>query len=193
MITKSITELADSFSEIKSGPIRVQQGKVISIENISGSKTLTVTIGGSEVQIPDVALLDSVYPIANAAIWVMSDGKDCFAFGSMNHTQTWIAPTLLNSWVNFAAGFTLSGYTKLITDEVVMQGLVKLGTATSVICNLPVGYRPPLTKVFTCSASGGSQGVRIDVLNNGNVMQMSFSTGSTNAYVSLEGIRFFTY
>lgn len=104
----------------------------------------------------------------------------------------WTAPTLLNSWVNYSAAFNPAGYTKLPTGEVVMRGLIKLGTAASVICTLPVGYRPVQSEIFLCFATGQPQNVRIDALNNGNILQGSYGTSSTNGFVSLAGVRFFT-
>lgn len=54
---------------------------------------------------------------------------------------TFIAPTLLNSWVNFGAPTQNAGYT-LHQGMVILRGTVKSGTVGSPIFTLPVGYRP---------------------------------------------------
>lgn len=58
----------------------------------------------------------------------------------------WIAPTLLNSWVNFGGGYSTVGYRK-VGSLVTIRGLVKGGVTTdgTEIFTLPAGFRPPAT------------------------------------------------
>lgn len=69
--------------------------------------------------------------------------------------QVWIAPTLLNSWVNFDTGANaLAGY-RIDDDGMVhLKGRVKTGTPSSVVWTLPVGYRPPAHLVYGTSSNG---------------------------------------
>ncbi|MBB5325207.1 hypothetical protein HNQ34_002307 [Anoxybacillus tepidamans] len=60
--------------------------------------------------------------------------------------EAWIAPTLLNGWVNFANGYETSGYFKDELGIVHLKGTVKGGT-NNIIFYLPIGYRP-LARLF---------------------------------------------
>lgn len=89
-----------------------------------------------------------------------------------------IAPTLLNSWVNFGAPYQVAGYA-LHLGIVYIRGLVSTGTVASPIFTLPAGYRPPNDLIFSTS-SNGAFGVLI-VTAAGSVI---LNTGS-NVYASL--------
>ncbi|KKK52619.1 hypothetical protein LCGC14_3103070, partial [marine sediment metagenome] len=62
-------------------------------------------------------------------------------FSWINDSGQWIAPTLLNSWVNYAATYDTTGYMKDGFGFVHLKGLVKSGVAGTIF-TLPVGYRP---------------------------------------------------
>ncbi len=95
----------------------------------------------------------------------------------------WIAPTLLNSWVNFGGAFAAAGYYRDPLGIVRLKGLVNGGVAGSIIFNLPVGYRPAAQHIFAVIANNAIG--RVDV-RTGDVF---FDTGSS-AFVSLSGISF---
>lgn len=93
----------------------------------------------------------------------------------------WITPTLLNSWVNFGAGFQGARFRRLSTGQVEVQGLVKNGTGpSSVVFTLPTGYRPTGHMIFASIAN--SVVARIDVETDGDVV---WQAGGTNAFLSL--------
>lgn len=96
---------------------------------------------------------------------------------------TFVAPTLLNSWVNFGGAVDTAGYA-LHMGVVYLKGRVKNGTANSVIFNLPVGFRPSLDKNFTVN-SNGALGI-ITVTSAGDVQQAVGSTVGMN----LDGVIF---
>lgn len=97
----------------------------------------------------------------------------------------WKYPTLLNGWVNYGGAYTVARYCKR-GGVVYVQGLVKDGTANSVVFNLPTDYRPsgtlpfttPTSIIDTANASTGTAHThpisngpsRVDVLANGNVL-----------------------
>ncbi len=55
----------------------------------------------------------------------------------------WLAPTLVNFWVNFGSGRVDAGYRKLADGRIELRGCVKNGSSpTSTITTLPAGYRP---------------------------------------------------
>lgn len=90
----------------------------------------------------------------------------------------WVAPTLLNSWVNHLPGTNQIARYRKIGDIVYIEGLIKNGTSGASALLLPVGYRPSFDTYFATNANG-SYG-SIGVLANGNVNV----TGSTT-YLSI--------
>ncbi len=99
-----------------------------------------------------------------------------------------IAPTLINSWVNFGSGYQTAGYYKDGSGRVWLTGMIKDGTAipdTSLFV-LPAGYRPVTSNLFVVN-SNFTFGT-VQVTPDGNV---SIKAG-TNAWLSFEGISFRT-
>lgn len=99
--------------------------------------------------------------------------------------EGWIAPSLLNSWVDYGAGFNPSGYFKDSNGIVHLRGMVKSGSTGTVIFNLPAEYRPPYHEVHSTTTFGSSSG-RCDILPNGDVKMVAGSS----SYFSLDGITF---
>lgn len=91
----------------------------------------------------------------------------------------WIAPTLLNSWVNYGAPFDPIGYRK-IGGIVFMRGLAKNGTAPGTIFVLPVGYRTAAQLIVAVVTNVNTIG-RMDLQPDGVVRMESGS----NAWFSL--------
>ena len=84
--------------------------------------------------------------------------------------ESWTAPTLLNSWVNFGSPFQTARYRKDASGIVHVQGLIKDGTATdgTTLFTLPAGYRPDAQLIFMCGQFDNVYG-RIDVHADGTV------------------------
>lgn len=101
----------------------------------------------------------------------------------------WRTPTLLNSWVNYdnVPNYSLPAYRKE-NGIVRLRGMVKGGTpgSTSVIFNLPVGFRGNQASTMLFNAISGNALGRCDIRANGDVVAY---VGSTS-YFSLEGITF---
>jgi hypothetical protein len=103
--------------------------------------------------------------------------------------EAWIAPTLLNSWVNHGAGFSNVGYHKDPWGYVHLRGLAASGSsATSVIFTLPAGYRPASERVFASVANDAFCEIRVQT--DGDVFAQA--GGSTANFTSLDGISFRT-
>jgi len=100
--------------------------------------------------------------------------------------EAFVAPTLLNSWVQFGSGFRFGQYNKAKNNVVTLRGMVRSGTATvgTIIFTLPVGYRPAFEEIFAVVSDDAFGQIRVDV--NGNV---KIHTG-TNAWISFSGISF---
>jgi len=107
--------------------------------------------------------------------------------GSLNFLiEASIAPTLLNSWVNYGGLRTVAGFYKDKFKMVHLEGVIKSGTTTSPtsLFVLPVGYRPSTRRKFATVSNGAFASVFID--SDGNVY---YESGS-NAEFSLDGISF---
>lgn len=146
--------------------------------------------------------------VGNTAV-LGSDGRIYVAATAyLSFATAWTAPTLQNSWANYGAPYQLAQYRK-VGDEVQMRGLVRLGTVGSVICTLPVGFRPPAALLLagtqslpeswvSGAASAGTAhthttalqianlALRLDVLTDGRIIPAH----STNGFIDLSLIRF---
>ena len=100
--------------------------------------------------------------------------------------EAWIAPTLLNSWVNYGGGYANAGYWKDSHGVVHLRGLVKSGGTASTIFTLPAGYRPAANELFLVASGTTPTFAQIAIDTAGGVV---FLNGS-NGYVSLSGITF---
>jgi hypothetical protein len=101
--------------------------------------------------------------------------------------EAWIAPTLLNGWVNFGGNTQNISYFKDEFGFVHIRGSIKSGTTTNFtkIFDLPVGYRPLKEVAIPIALDGPAYGsVVIDT--NGGVLLY----GSNAVFTSLTGISF---
>ena len=96
----------------------------------------------------------------------------------------WIAPTLLNGWLNFGAPFAATAYLKDTVGFVHLKGTLKSGTMNTAMFTLPLGYRPAEDELVPAD-SGGSYG-RVRVNADGTVVP----THGTNAAMSINSIVF---
>ncbi len=100
-------------------------------------------------------------------------------------TDKWIAPTLLNSWVNFGVGLSPAGYMKDSLGFVHLRGTVKDGNDNANIFVLPAGYRPAYQMLFGINIAGSTHG-RVDVKADGSV----YGEATSATHTSLNGIIF---
>lgn len=98
--------------------------------------------------------------------------------------EAFIAPTLLNSWVNFDATHSQVGYYKDAAGIVHLRGFVKSGTMTTPVFTLPAGYRPAYREVYPAVANDLFGACFVDP--DGSVTPYAGS----NVYFSLDGITF---
>ena len=101
--------------------------------------------------------------------------------------EAWIAPTLLNSWVNHSADAQPASYFKDEFGFVHLKGLIKNGVTTNatVLFILPVGYRPQFNTYFIVQDSDGF--ANIFITSAGNV---GIQNNAVNPWLSLNGISF---
>ncbi|MGL5876482.1 MAG: hypothetical protein ACRC2V_01655, partial [Xenococcaceae cyanobacterium] len=101
--------------------------------------------------------------------------------------NSWITPTLLNTWNNFGLGHATAAYRKLPDGTIEFKGLIRKPTTPAldeIIFTLPAGFRPLERRIF--STVSNALVARVDVLNNGDVV---LNQGS-NDWLSLQTIRF---
>lgn len=101
--------------------------------------------------------------------------------------QGWIAPTLLNSWVNYGNPYTPVGYMKDAMGFVHIKGFVKSGASGASVFTLPAGYRPAVNGSIygVCNAGAGHGDIVIEQ-GTGNVTVYNVTAGSNvSIYASL--------
>lgn len=99
--------------------------------------------------------------------------------------EDWVAPTLLNSWVNHHTDWEPAGYYKDSAGRVHLRGLVKDGTLSANLFLLPDGYRPSKHQNFAVATAGGA--AMVDVYSSGYVF---ISGGCSSTWTSICGISF---
>ena len=93
--------------------------------------------------------------------------------------EAWITPTLLNSWVN-NSGFT-TRYKKDDMGVVWCELFINAGNTSSIIFNLPTGYRPSQSLFITGNASGVTS--QIIIAPGGTVTHSVGTNTSAHRYV----------
>lgn len=103
--------------------------------------------------------------------------------------REWVAPTLLNSWVNYGGVYQTPGYYKDPLGMVHLRGLVKDGTTTAgtTLFTLPVGFRP-LAQTVCITLTNSVLGT-MNIETDGDV---NVGGGTSSAWFSLENITFDT-
>lgn len=94
---------------------------------------------------------------------------------------------LQNNWTNYGSTYPSASYTKAADGVVSLRGLIGGGSLTqsSVIANLPAGYRPAQKQIFDTVNNAGF--ARIDVWPTGEVV---VNAVSSNTWLSLNDIKF---
>lgn len=127
--------------------------------------------------------------------YVDSDGFKVFdAVGAIKQSFSqsdsgWVAPTLLNGWANFGAGYAPAGYRK-IGSVIYLRGLVSGGTATdgTSIFVIGAGFRTPFILAFPITnPNSPTSDTRIEINSSGAVVVFG---GVSNSYLSLDGITY---
>lgn len=123
---------------------------------------------------------------AGAALFVVQDdsAQDMPPMLPTQIDETWIAPTLINSWVNFGGVTNPAGYYKDSAGIVRLRGSIKSGTIGTVAFTLPVGYRPAFQELYAVNSNNAFGAASISA--NGDV---TAQTG-TNVVFSIDGITF---
>lgn len=106
-------------------------------------------------------------------------------------TKGWITPTLSNGWTAFTSGGieTTAAYMIDSRGFVHLRGNIMGGTVAATIFTLPVGFRPPSSRLFLVASQNSSNQAaygRVDVYVDGQV----YVVNANNTCLSLDGIYF---
>ena len=100
--------------------------------------------------------------------------------------EQWIAPSLINSWVNYGSPYADAGY-YYDRARVYIKGVLKTGTSATIAFTLPEGYRPSEELDFPIFQSGGAAGAFVTIQTDGDV----YITGSSvSTFASINNISF---
>jgi hypothetical protein len=146
---------------------------------LGGGTGDTLTIQGSNVGIGTITPTERLQIQGNLAL------SGNVSVSGLVLQDAWIAPTLLNGWVNYSTEYNSAGYFRDKQGIVHLRGLVKTGTIGSIIFNLPAGYRPEHRELMVVQTNPNTVG-RCDVDTSGNIIAFS----GNNAWFSLDGITF---
>lgn len=93
--------------------------------------------------------------------------------------NSWTAPTLTNSWVNYGAPYQVAQYRRQ-GGCVYLRGLIRSGTVATPAFTLPSGYRPSVTicRIVMANLNYG----RLDISSSGTVVP---TVNTDNAWWSL--------
>jgi hypothetical protein len=105
---------------------------------------------------------------------------DTYRIHNEGDEESWTAPTLLNSWVNYGGSYAIAGYRKAADGRIDVRGLIKSGVNGTVF-TLPSGYRPSSNRIFNSMGSSGM--IRYDISAAGTVF---YAAGYSIAWQSLE-------
>jgi hypothetical protein len=134
------------------------------------------------------AKIHTTYNLSDKAVTMQNSAEISAINKKMSDWKTvnpWIAPTLLNGWVNTSANHDAAGYYKDEFGIVHLKGVISTGTIGTIAFILPNGFRPEkLYNPFATTANTAYAQLVIE--NNGNVKPY---TGS-NVGFSLNGISF---
>jgi hypothetical protein len=133
------------------------------------------------------AKIYTTYNLSDKAVTMQNSAEISAINKRMSDWKTvnpWIAPTLLNGWVNYGGTADTVGYYKDEFGIVHLKGFVKSGTIGQAIFNLPVGYRPNARQYYS-ALSNGLFGYAT-IISDGTVQ----ATSGSNVSFSLDGISF---
>lgn len=111
-----------------------------------------------------------------------------FPYGTASTTNPrWQDCDLQSSWGPYGGTWPSAQFTRTSANVIMLRGLIAGGSTTTytVLCTLPVGFRPDKRLIFQAQAYGSTD-ARIDVDTNGQVI---FITGSAT-WTNLSDIKF---
>jgi hypothetical protein len=95
----------------------------------------------------------------------LTDGA-IYRYNGTTYDGAWVAPTLINSWVNAAGGNAPAGYYKDASGSVHLRGTIKTGTMATVAYVLAAGNRPAYLRSYTTVSNSAFAYFFVDTSGN---------------------------
>lgn len=155
---------------------------------VTFSGALTLTHNATSLILPGAANISTVAGHTAIFLSLGSGNWRCMAYQGIGVV---VAPSFLNSWVNYGSPYVTAGYWKDVDGIIHLQGLIKSGTTTSgtPLFALPSGCRPLATHTFPALSNGALITVVVDAAGS---CYIGDGTNASSSYLSLEGISFRT-
>jgi hypothetical protein len=197
-LTEQIRALAAKIAEqaiLSYDPVTRRKGIVASLQTASAPPTVTVTISGdTTVEIPGVRYYEHYPPAVGDVVHIDKQGTDLVAMGKIAEQYSETGWTT----VSLAAGFTHNGNSngnlmiRRVWDagqwRVELQGGVNRSSGTVIATGLDAKYRPvnaTRRTVLAARDANGSNVVKLDIDNAGNITMVGGTTGSHTHSVNI--------
>lgn len=176
-MTDPLEPIIAALSDVK----KRQGGRSLRLATVTSANTTGVKVRFDSDSTASVRYYKSICNCRVGDRVVMAQiGGSWVVLGTINENNpNWIAPTLLNNWVNYGLdGWEEAGYKK-VGGITYMKGLIKNGTIRADILVLPVGYRP-ISNMHIVVPANSAYGC-INVYSDGRV----FHNAGANNWMSL--------
>lgn len=168
--------LNSTFSN-KGYGINAQNISFVSLNTVAGTGNTVGIYASNSIVMDDACTITGTTP-RSASVGVIIPRQ------GMTYKPQLYTPTLTNSWVNFASGYSTCQYYKDGFGIVHLKGMIKSGTIGATAFTLPTGYRPTEHMYFGTSSAGAFGSLA--VYSDGPVVP---DKGS-NIWFSLDGVTF---
>lgn len=156
------------FTELQKAVLALLGGFASDILNVANGGTgLASYAAGDLLYATAATVLAKLAKQTNGQILTLASGLPAWAGDT-----SWTAPTLLNNWANFGAGWQPAGYLKDADGFVHLRGVITNAVGTLAGTNmfvLAAGYRPANTTPLSVLNMNGTGTIRLDVDSAGNV------------------------
>ena len=95
-------------------------------------------------------------------------------------------PGFQNGWTNYVSGYSTARFKKDRQNTVFIDGLIKNGSTTNAIFNLPVGYRPVSGRMIFAVQTNPNTIGRIDIDTSGNVLPIAYNSAWLSIVMSFK-------
>lgn len=163
-------------------------GGLAVIRAVNSDGTVSVVYNGSQPF--NVNVFGNYVPAVGTTTILIIFGTQVWAAapGVLQYDTIFKPFTYQNGWSDYSSGtYSPSGYRKLVSGLVVMQGAIT-GGGTGVFATLPLGYRPSISNVLgpiLCTAGGTNQLGYYSVSSNGQCFVATAASGiPSNAWIN---------
>ena len=164
----------------------------VAIEEAPAGEKVWVQVQGGSVAAPTAASIPFVPTSTLAATNVQAAIEEVVSDSVAAAQVPWINMTgyFASPWGHYGAPYG-PAYFRKVQDEVQLRGLVQGGALGSVICNMPVGYRPQYEPIFIVSCGSGVVELRVNTAGAVSI-PTAYAGGAPGGWTSLSQVRYST-